>query len=84
MPDKTLSTSPASGQKAKSRRDDLIVEHWQAPDPRQMRDGREIWEYTYDKSKPGSDLWLVLIISSVLGLGGLGFVLYMIFRFFHQ
>ena len=62
-------------------RNDLVVEHWQAPNPSQLRgSSREIWEYESESDGPSRELVLTLI--AVVGglVAALAFMGYMMFR----
>ena len=75
------STEEDSGEKAstekdstekKEARNDLVIEHWQAPKPDKMKgDSREIWEFESENIRPSGTLWFSfagIVLALLLGL----------------
>ncbi len=60
---------------------DLVVEHWQAPNPSQLRgSSREIWEYENEGDGPSKELVITLVVIVVGLLGALGYMGYVMYR----
>ena len=61
---------------------DLVVQHWQAPNPSQLRgSSREIWEYENESGGPSKELVVTLVVIVVGLLGALGYMGYVMYRF---
>ena len=69
-------------KEAGAARNDLVIEHWQAPNPSQLRgSSREIWEYENESGGPSKELVLTLVVVVVGLLAALGCMGYVIYRF---
>lgn len=80
--------SPEEGPKGKRPQapaegsSDLVVEHWQAPNPSQLRgSSREIWEYENESIGPTKELVITLVVVVAGLLTALGYMGYVIYRF---
>jgi len=61
---------------------DLVVQHWQAPNPSQLRgSSREIWEYENETGGPSKELVITLVVIVVGLLGALGYMGYVMYSF---
>ncbi|MHC4503532.1 MAG: hypothetical protein ACYTFI_09525 [Planctomycetota bacterium] len=61
---------------------DLVVQHWQAPNPSQLRgSSREIWEYENESGGPSKELVITLVVITVGLLGALGYMGYVMYSF---
>lgn len=65
----------------KEARNDLIIEHWQAPKPDRMKgDSREIWEFESENVRPSGALWFNLAGIILALLLGLALIIYGVWR----
>jgi hypothetical protein len=61
---------------------DLVVQHWQAPNPSQLRgSSREIWEYENESGGPSKELVITLVVVVVGLLAALAYMGYVMYRF---
>ncbi len=74
------STEKDSTAKTEAR-NDLVIEHWQAPKPDKMKgDSREIWEFESESIRPSGALWFNLAGIILALLLGLALIFYGVWR----
>ncbi len=81
--DETPKVSPKEKKPAEREepRNDLVVEHWQAPRPDKMKaDSREVWEYESEKVRPSGTLWFNFVAIVLALLLGLALIFYGVWR----